>query len=288
VPEGHRFPMLKYELLPMQLKHYGIITPQQLVAPKILPHYIAALTHTDAYLHKLYTLTLSTSEQRAIGFTQSAKLIEREQYIMQGTLDCALYALRNNSVGLNIAGGTHHAFADKGEGFCLMNDLVIAAHYLLQQQLVKRVLIIDLDVHQGNGSASLCKHKPNIFTYSIHGAHNYPFHKEQSDWDIGLPDGTNGSTYLYYLQQSLPKILDSFAPDIALYQCGVDVLASDKYGKMNLTIKECQQRDAYVFTQLKQRGIPCAAAMGGGYSADINIIVQAHCNTFEQAALIFT
>jgi acetoin utilization deacetylase AcuC-like enzyme len=287
LPEHHRFPMLKYELLPEQLMHHGIITSKQFISPVKCPTEIIELVHSKAYLSKLLHQELSDKEQRSIGFPQSPQLVDRELHIMQGTIDCALHAIRHNTCSLNIAGGTHHAFADRGEGFCLLNDMAIAAEYLYTQTLAQKILIVDLDVHQGNGTASICAGKEHIFTLSMHGAHNYPFKKEQSTLDIPLADGIDGTTYMTLLKQHLPSVLDTFKPNIALYLCGVDVLHTDKFGKLNLTLKECALRDLYVFEQLKERNIPCACAMGGGYSADVKVIVDAHCNTFIAACNIW-
>jgi acetoin utilization deacetylase AcuC-like enzyme len=183
LPEGHRFPMLKYELIPEQLLHEGTITQENIFQPKVCEEEIVLLTHTQEYFNKLKYQKLSASEQRKIGFPQSPQLIERELIITQGTIDCC-YAAIQNGAALNVAGGTHHAFANRGEGFCLLNDFAVAANFLLQQKDVKKILIIDLDVHQGNGTAKLFENNPAVFTFSMHGAYNYPFHKEKSDLDI--------------------------------------------------------------------------------------------------------
>jgi acetoin utilization deacetylase AcuC-like enzyme len=282
VPDGHRFPMQKYELLPQQLLHQGIINEGQIIQPEKLSVQNALLVHKPEYIEKILALQLSDKEQRAIGFTQSAQLIEREFTIMQGTLDMALLALKHGC-GLNIAGGTHHAFADRGEGFCILNDLAIAAAYLLEHYLAKKILIIDLDVHQGNGTASIFTNESRVFTFSMHGAHNYPFHKEQSDLDIDLANDTEDDVYLNLLENNLIKILEEQNPDFAFYQCGVDVLATDKFGKMKLSMQGCAQRDEIVFKHLSAKGIPIAAAMGGGYSPQISTVVNAHAQTFEMA-----
>jgi acetoin utilization deacetylase AcuC-like enzyme len=282
LPEGHRFPMLKYELIPGQLLHEGTISETNLFSPAVCHDDIVLLTHTPDYLTKLKELQLSEREQRHIGFPQSAALIQRELMITQGTIDCC-QAARETGVALNVAGGTHHAFAERGEGFCLLNDFAVAANCLLHQQLAKQILIIDLDVHQGNGTARLFEHKPEVFTFSMHGAHNYPFHKETSDWDIGLKDGTGDAEYLSILRDSLDELLERVQPDFAFYLSGVDVLETDKFGKLKVTMNGCRQRDELVFGKLKQHRIPCTVAMGGGYSPDVRTIVEAHCNTFRVA-----
>lgn len=286
LPEGHRFPMLKYELIPGQLLQEGTITMQNLVAPKRCLEETVLLTHTASYLQQLLCQTLTERQQRVIGFTQSQELTERELIIMQGTIDCALAALQTG-VALNVAGGTHHAFADHGEGFCLLNDMAIASNYLLVQGLVKQILIVDLDVHQGNGTAKLFEDEPRVFTFSMHGATNYPFKKERSDLDIGLPNGLTNEAYLDLLYQHLPQLLETVKPDFVFYLAGVDILETDKFGKLGISMQGCKERDRFVFSQLKSRTIPCAVALGGGYSADVNVIVEAHCQTFRLAKDIF-
>lgn len=286
LPEGHRFPMLKYELIPGQLLYEGTITEKNLFAPQPCDDTVVQWTHTQGYINKLKHQTLSASEQRRIGFPQSPLLTQREWVITQGTIDCCYYAM-DAGVAMNVAGGTHHAFADRGEGFCLLNDSAVAANYLLKKNLAKKIIIIDLDVHQGNGTAKLFENNHDVFTFSMHGRHNYPFHKEKSDWDIALEDGTGTQTYLDILHNALPKVLFDQQPDFAFYLSGVDILESDKFGKLKVTTAGCQQRDAYVFQQLKKHHIPCVVAMGGGYSPDVKVIVEAHCNTFRTAKDIY-
>jgi acetoin utilization deacetylase AcuC-like enzyme len=282
LPEGHRFPMLKYELIPGQLLHEGSITIDNIFSPTLVDNATVLLTHDEVYLNKLLQQTLSAREQRIIGFPQSPMLTTRELMITQGTIDCCYFA-KQYGIALNVAGGTHHAFADRGEGFCMLNDMAIAANYLLQQQMASNILIIDLDVHQGNGTAKLFEHNKQVTTFSMHGQHNYPFHKENSNVDIPLLDGTDDATYLAILHQTLPQLIKTVQPDFAFYLSGVDILATDKYGKLKVSISGCAERDSYVFSLLHQYKIPCVVAMGGGYSADIKIIVEAHCNTFRAA-----
>lgn len=286
LPEGHRFPMLKYELIPEQLLYEGTILPEQLFSPQPCKDETVLLTHDLVYLNKLKQQTLSASEQRKIGFPQSPELTNRELMITQGTIDCALFALENG-IALNVAGGTHHAFRDRGEGFCLLNDMAVAANYLLHHQLAKQVLIIDLDVHQGNGTAKIFENDPRVFTFSMHGAHNYPFHKEQSDLDVPLKDGTDTSEYLNLLATHLPALLSRIKPDFAFYLSGVDILDTDKFGKLKVSPDGCKQRDEMVLGLLQQNQVPVAVAMGGGYSADIRIITEAHCQTFRTAKSIY-
>jgi acetoin utilization deacetylase AcuC-like enzyme len=286
LPEGHRFPMVKYELIPAQLLREGIITEDQILKPSPLAEDIILQTHSLHYWRQLQQQTLSDKEQRRIGLPQSPALTRREITISRGTIDCALHAL-DHGVALNVAGGTHHAFADRGEGFCLLNDFAIAANYLLSQHLVKKVLIIDLDVHQGNGTAAIFMGNERVYTFSMHGDHNYPFHKETSDWDVPLPDGMNDNDYLNTLQACLPDLINTVKPDFVFYLSGVDILQTDRYGKLQVSEQGCLQRDEIVFTTLQKHGIPCAVSMGGGYSTQIKDIVNAHCNTFKAAAEIF-
>lgn len=286
LPEGHRFPMLKYELIPEQLIYEGVISESNFHAPEECDDKIVAITHNLDYIHKLKNLELSEKEQRVIGFPQSAQLIKREFIIAQGTLNCALEALKTG-VALNVAGGTHHAYADHGEGFCLLNDIAIASNYLLKNELAKRILIVDLDVHQGNGSAKIFENNTSVFTFSMHCEHNYPFRKEKSDLDIGLPLGIGDAEYLSILELNLIDILSSIKPDFVFYLAGVDVLETDKLGKLGLSLIGCKTRDELVFNALFELNIPCAVSLGGGYSADIKLIVEAHCNTFKAAKEIF-
>lgn len=286
LPENHRFPMLKYELIPQQLLYEGTCTAANFFKPGKCAAEIILQTHDTIYLDKLINQQLTASEQRKIGFPLSPELVQRECIITQGTIDCALYALQFGCA-LNIAGGTNHAFAERGEGFCLLNDLAIAANYLISQALSKKILIIDLDVHQGNGTAKLMENEPRVFTFSMHGLTNYPFHKEKSDLDIPLPDGINGEAYLKILSNALTTLFETVKPDFIFYLSGVDILSTDKFGKFNITINECQQRDYLVLKKAYDNEIPVAIVMGGGYSPDIKTIVEAHCNTFRIAMDLF-
>lgn len=286
LPEGHRFSMLKYELIPGQLLHEGTITNENLFSPKPCDEETILWTHDKVYVDKLTQQTLSAKEQRHIGFPQSPELTLREFIITQGTIDCCHHAMENG-VSLNVAGGTHHAFADKGEGFCLLNDMAVSSNYLLRKKLAGQILIIDLDVHQGNGTAKLFENEKRVFTFSMHGEHNYPFHKEKSDLDIPLKDGTDDVTYLHLLTTTLDKLINEVKPDFAFFLSGVDILSTDKFGKLNVSIQGCRQRDEMVFSYLSKYQIPCVVAMGGGYSDDVKIITEAHCNTYRVAKYVY-
>ncbi len=286
LPEGHRFPMLKYELIPGQLLHEGSIATGNLFSPSLCPDEIVLWTHTKGYLKKLKDQELSESEQRKIGFPQSPQLTLRELIITKGTIDCCHYAMQNG-VAMNVAGGTHHAYADRGEGFCLLNDFAVAANYLLRKKLANQILIIDLDVHQGNGTAKIFENESRVFTFSMHGVHNYPFHKEKSDFDVALADGIDEKTYLKLVQENVSRLIKEVNPDFAFFLSGVDILGTDKYGKLKISIAGCKQRDEIVFATLKHHQIPCTVAMGGGYSPELKTIVEAHCNTFRVAKEIY-
>ncbi|HTD40736.1 MAG TPA: histone deacetylase [Mucilaginibacter sp.] len=282
LPTGHRFPMLKYELIPAQLLHEGIITKENLFSPGLLEEGIILWTHDADYWHQLRDLTLPPKEQRRIGFPLSARLVEREIRIAKGTVDGCHFAF-DHGIAFNVAGGTHHAGTNWSEGFCLLNDQSIASNYLLNKNLASSILIIDLDVHQGNGTAQIFEKESRVFTFSMHGANNFPYRKEQSDLDIPLPDGTSDREYLEVLKDTLPKLIDRQKPDFIFYLSGVDILATDKLGKLALSKEACKERDRFVLALCHKRHIPVQVSMGGGYSTDIRDIVDAHCNTYRLA-----
>jgi len=286
LPEGHRFPMLKYELIPEQLLHEGLITPDNLFSSGIIEEEHILWTHDKYYWEQLRNLTLPQKEQRRIGFPLSARLVEREMRIAQGTVDGCHFAFEFG-VAFNVAGGTHHAGTNWGEGFCMLNDQSIASNYLLTKGLAKSILIIDLDVHQGNGTAQIFKNDPAVFTFSMHGANNFPFRKEKSDLDIPLPDGISGGEYLQVLKNTLPRLIVQQQPDFVFYLAGVDVLATDKLGKLALSQNDCIERDRFVFQLCMDNGIPVQVSMGGGYSPQIKDIVEAHCNTYRIASELY-
>ncbi|MGF7037338.1 histone deacetylase family protein [Mucilaginibacter lappiensis] len=286
LPEGHRFPMLKYELIPAQLLHEGVIGVDNLFSPGLLTEDIILDTHDENYWHQLRDLTLPVKEQRRIGFPLSAQLVEREIRIAKGTIDGCRFAF-DNGIAFNVAGGTHHAGTNWGEGFCLLNDQAIAANYLLNNNLATSILIIDLDVHQGNGTAQIFENEPRVFTFSMHGANNFPSRKETSDLDIPLVDGVEGDEYLGILNDILPQLIKQQMPDFIFYLAGVDVLATDKLGKLALSKDACKARDRFVFEQCITNNIPVQVSMGGGYSPHIKDIVDAHCNTFRIAADLY-
>lgn len=286
LPKNHRFPMAKYELLPQQLLYEGTVQKDSFFTPEPLAEQYILNTHCADYWRKLQNLELTRQEERRTGFPLSAELVRREITIAQGTIDAALFALQYG-VGMNIAGGTHHAFTDRGEGFCLLNDIAIAANYLLEHGLAKQILVVDLDVHQGNGTAQIFRDKPQVFTFSMHGAKNYPLRKEQSDLDIGLEDGTGDKVYLTLLSETLGHLIEEVTPDFVFYLSGVDVLETDKLGRLSLSIEGCKLRDELVLTTCKDHQLPVAVSMGGGYSAQLSRIIEAHANTYRIARKLY-
>lgn len=286
LPPHHRFPMSKYEVLPQQLLYEGTLTEANFFKPGRISEAEICRTHASDYWSRLKGLQLTPREERRTGFPQSPELVDREVTIMQGTVECVHFALQFG-VAMNIAGGTHHAFTDRGEGFCLLNDIALAARHALDNQLAQRVLVVDLDVHQGNGTAQIFQHDKRVFTFSMHGANNYPLQKETSDLDIGLPDGVGDDFYLSTLDVNLNNLLERVQPDLIFFQSGVDILSTDKLGKLAVTREGCKQRDKLVLSAAKRNRIPLVASMGGGYSPDFRDIIEAHANTYRLAQELF-
>lgn len=286
LPDGHRFPMLKYELLPEQLLYEGTCNHANFFEPENAKEVDIAAVHTKEYIHALKQLTLDKKAIRKIGFPLSKELVNREEIITDGSIKASDFALEFG-IAMNVAGGTHHAYTNRGEAFCLYNDQAIAARYLQRQKNINNILIVDLDVHQGNGTAEIFQHDSSVFTFSMHGASNYPFHKEQSDLDIPLPNGTDDTKYLRTLKNTLPRLINEVQPDFVFYLCGVDILETDKLGKLACSLKGCAERDRYVLKTCKDNHIPVMCSMGGGYSPEIKTIVEAHANTFRIAQEIF-
>ncbi|MCH8554430.1 MAG: histone deacetylase [Schleiferiaceae bacterium] len=283
LPQNHRFPMEKYSLLPQQLLYEGTVTQQNFFEPQPASESQILAVHHANYWQKLQQLSLSKQEIRRTGFPLSNALVKREVLIAGGTVSNAFRAL-DHGCSFNIAGGTHHAYADRGEGFCLLNDIAIAATALLQRSSINQILIVDLDVHQGNGTAKIFEHHSAVYTFSMHGQNNYPLHKEQSNKDVPLPDGISDKDYLKLLDYHLKSTLDEVAPDFIFFLAGVDVLASDKLGRLGLTHAGCKARDALVFETCYKNQVPIAVSMGGGYSPKISEIIEAHANTYRVAA----
>lgn len=286
VPENHRFPMIKYELLYEQLLLENIAEKTDFFSPDMVEISDTFLAHRQEYVEAFVNLSLTESQARKIGFIQDKELIDRELTLVQGTISGALLAFENK-IAFNIAGGTHHAYSDRGEAFCMLNDQAIASTFLLKNKWAKKILIVDLDVHQGNGTAEIFRNNPKVFTFSMHGKNNYPFEKEKSDLDISFDDKTTDNQYLSVLKETLYKLIEKEKPDFIFYQSGVDVLASDKLGKLALSVEGCAERDTIVFEFCQKYQIPIQCSMGGGYSPDLVTIIKAHTNTFRKAKDIF-
>lgn len=286
VPEGHRFPMAKYDLLPEQLLYEGTVNEDNFFQPEALTEEVILWTHEKGYWEKLKNQTLTRKEIRAIGFPMSEKLVRRGTHIANGTVQAALYA-QKHGCAMNVAGGTHHSFTHRGEGFCVLNDIGIASNYLLRKNLAEQILVVDLDVHQGNGTAQIFRNEKRVFTFSVHGEKNFPLRKETSDLDIGLADRTDDALYLKILRNTLPALLDEVKPDFIFYLSGVDVLATDKLGRLGMSLHGCRERDRIVFEICQKNEIPIAVSMGGGYSERLATVIEAHANTYRVAQEVF-
>ena len=278
--------MIKYELIPEQLLRENTCSPDNFFEPGIISDKIVLNTHEGKYFKRFRNLKLSKKEVREIGFPLSKELVTREMTIAQGTIDCVNYSLKNG-ISMNIAGGTHHAFYDRGEAFCMLNDQGIAAKYLINKKLAEKIMIIDLDVHQGNGTASIFSENKDVFTISFHGKKNYPFRKEKSDIDVEFDDNTDDQFYLNKLKDLIPNAIENFKPDFIFYLSGVDVLNNDKLGRLGLSINGCKERDKFILELCNKNSIPVQVSMGGGYSELLKNIIEAHSNTFRLAQEIY-
>lgn len=286
LPEGHRFPMLKYELIPEQLLYEGLVAPDNFFEPQLALQEAICLAHDESYVQNLLALKLDAKMIRRIGFPLSRRLVDRERYIADGTIQSALYA-QQFGISFNTAGGTHHAGFDFGEGFCLLNDQAIAAAYLYRHHIADRILIIDLDVHQGNGTAHIFQNHPAIFTFSMHCDKNFPFVKERSYLDLPLEDGITDENYLTLLAQHVDHLFEEINPDFVFYQAGVDILETDKLGKLKISPLGVRKRDQMILQTCFDKKTPLQISMGGGYSPHIKDIVNAHVVTFRTAIDIY-
>ena len=283
LPPGHPFPMSKYSLLKDLLLAEGILTADDILQPCSLPAAAFELVHTREYLAKLASSGLSAAEQRRLGLPWSEALWQRSRLASAGTLTAARTALRSGLVG-NLAGGTHHAFAVHAEGFCVLNDVAIAVRALQAEHAIESAAVIDLDVHQGNGTASIFDGVDEVFTFSMHGERNYPLAKMKSDLDVPLTDGTGDAEYLDALQRHLPTVLDNADADIVFYLAGVDVAAGDRYGKLSLTEEGIRRRDRWVIETVRGRGVPLCVVLAGGYAATRERTAGLHAHAFREAA----
>jgi acetoin utilization deacetylase AcuC-like enzyme len=285
LPEGHRFPMEKYALLRERVESDLPASTGRLSVPAATSNQELEAVHTREYLRKIIDGTLSEGEVRRIGFPWSPTLVERSRRSVGGTLECARAALEEG-ISANLSGGTHHAFPDRGEGYCVFNDVAVAARVLLTEGVVGRIVILDTDVHQGNGTAFIFRGSPEVFTLSVHGANNYPFRKEPGDLDLELPDGTGDEQFLDVVQEGLGRALGTFTPDLAFFLSGADPFEGDRLGRLAVSKKALKQRDRLVLESCRDAGIPTAVVMGGGYAENIHDTVDIHFNTIETAAAL--
>ncbi len=283
LPEGHKFPMAKYSGLRQRIVQTGILPAEALAEAPAADWDDLRLVHTAEYVEAVAQGTLPRDAQRRIGFPWSPGMVERSRRSVGATL-AATATAREDGMAANLAGGTHHAFADRGEGFCVFNDVAVATRALQRDGVARRIAIVDLDVHQGNGTAAIFNADPSVFTFSMHGASNFPFRKEISDLDAALPDGTRDDEYLSRLAEHLEHVLDQHRPEFVFYLAGADPYEGDRLGKLKLTIDGLKQRDELVLEGCRTRGIPVAITMSGGYAPDIDAIVTIHANTIATAA----
>jgi acetoin utilization deacetylase AcuC-like enzyme len=283
LPPDHRFPMVKYAQLRQRILAEGVATEADMHVPEGVTDEQILRCHDAEYLHKVKHGFLTTKEIRRIGFPWSPELLQRSRHSSGGTLGATLSALENGT-GVNLAGGTHHACPDHGEGFCVFNDVAITARALQDGGYAERVLIVDLDVHQGNGTAAITNGDPTIFTLSVHGEKNFPFRKVAGDIDIGLPNGTEDAAYIDVIRGTLPEAIRRANADVAIYIAGADPFVGDRLGKLALTKAGIAARDRYVFETCHAAGLPVGVAMGGGYAPDVNDIVDVHLGTIREAA----
>ncbi len=285
LPPTHPFPMSKYPRVFERLCEGGVLKDGGVMQPEEAPIELLARVHTAEYLAKLEAGTLSDQEIRRLGVPWSPRLWRRSRLAAAGTLLAARAALEDGLAG-NLAGGTHHAFADRGEGFCVLNDVAVAVRALQASGEARRALVVDLDVHQGNGTAAIFEGDANVFTLSLHGERNYPTQKMRSTLDIGLPDGTGDEAYLAALGHALATALSSFEPDVAFYLAGVDPAAGDRYGRLALSDEGLRRRDRQVIGELRGRGLPVVLLLAGGYASSAERTAELHANTFHEAAAI--
>ena len=283
LPAAHPLPMSKSLLLRDRLMADGLLAARDVLEPEPIDIETAALVHTRAYLDKLESSGLSAAEQRRLGLPWSRELWRRSRLAAGGTLQAARAALECGLAG-NLAGGAHHAFADHGEGFCVINDVAIAISRLRAGGLIERAAVIDLDVHQGNGTAEIFETVDSVFTFSVHGERNYPVVKMRSNLDIALPDGTSDCEYLDVLQRHLPRVLEQSRAEIGFYLAGVDVAAGDRYGKLALTEEGIRLRDRLVIESVRDRGIPLVIVLAGGYASTRTRTAELHAHVFREAA----
>jgi len=289
LPEGHRFPMTKYRRLRERLIDEGVLAPADLVVPEPAAWDDLRLVHAAEYVDQVAEGRLGADAQRRIGFPWSPEMVERSRRSVGATIAAAREVARprrgggSHVVAANLAGGTHHAFRDYGSGYCVFNDVAVAASALLRDGAVARVTVVDCDVHQGDDTASIFENEPRVYTMSLHGATNFPFRKQVSDLDITFDDDTGDDEYLSALRTHLPRVLDSTMPDVVFYLAGADPYEGDRLGKLALSIEGLCCRDRFVFEQCRARSLPVVVVMAGGYAPDVEAIVNIHVNTIKEA-----
>ena len=282
LPEGHRFPIAKYALLRDAVLAEGVVAPAAIHDPARAPLEDVRRAHDADYITRLVRGTMPAAEQRALGFPWSEGLVERSFRAAGGTLEAAMHAL-DAGIAMNLAGGTHHAFTTHGEGFCVLNDVAIAIRALRAQNRIRRVAVIDLDVHQGNGTHAIFAGDEQTYTFSMHGRRNYPFRKVPGTLDVELEDGTVDTEYLELLNDALPRVLAAARPDMVFYLAGADPHEGDTLGRLKLTFDGLMRRDALVLDAARAIGVPVAIAIAGGYGANIHDTVRVHANTARVA-----
>lgn len=285
LPEGHRFPMEKYRLVRESLLKESVLALNELYEPEVVSPEVVTLAHTRKYVESICSGTIDPKAMRKIGFPWSPSLVTRSLASLGGALCAARQALESGVSG-NLAGGTHHALINSGEGFCVFNDIAVAILYLLKHKKIRRAAIVDLDVHQGNGNSAILGDREDIFIFSMHGEKNYPLRKVPSTLDIGLADDTSDDEYLNLLKDALPKVFN-FHPDIVFFQAGVDPLKEDTLGRLALSKAGLEERDRLVLSECQKRNIPISLALGGGYAKPIALTVEAHTQTYKVVKEIF-
>ncbi|HEY0377428.1 MAG TPA: histone deacetylase [Pyrinomonadaceae bacterium] len=285
IGEGHVFPIRKFELVRDRLLREGTLRAADIVEPQPAPLADVRLVHTDDYVTRLRAGTLTPREIRRLGLPWSKALVRRSFLAAGGTLNAARWAIKEG-VGSNLAGGTHHAYPDRGEGFCVLNDVAIAIRALRRDRVIRRAAVVDCDVHQGNGTAAIFAGDAEVFTFSMHGAKNYPLFKECSTLDVELADGTGDEEYLETLSTHLPRVF-AHEPDVIFYLGGADPYKGDKLGRLALTIEGLRARDELVLAGCRKRGVAVATVMSGGYASDIDDTVEIHCNTIRAVRAVF-
>jgi acetoin utilization deacetylase AcuC-like enzyme len=285
LPEGHRFPMIKYSMLRESVAASGLCGPEELIVPHPVSDAEILRSHEEGYLRRVALGTLTEKEMRRIGFPWSQRMVERSRRASGGTLGACLAALEDGFAA-NLAGGTHHAFADRGEGYCVFNDSAIAARAVQAEGLVERVVVVDTDVHQGNGTAAIVRGDATIYTLSIHGAKNFPFRKEESDLDLALPDGADDGEFLDALEEGLERALEESRAELAIYLAGADPFEDDRLGRLSVSKEGLAERDRLVLESCRERGIPVAVTMAGGYARNVEDTVEIHLQSIEKAATL--